>query len=117
MVQLAREAGKGSVRDAEKRVQPRIPLTADQLAPNEPLSPELVLVLSPQLRAEALARLGSPVWATPRSRMAVASTPIDGPFVQSLGEIVVGRVVQLGLIFVLVAALTLVMSVVAHAVR
>jgi len=92
-------------------------LNVDQLAPNEPLSPELVLVLSPQLRAQALAKLGAPVWPTPRPRIAVASTLIDEPFAQSLGEIVVGRVIQLGLIFVLVTALTLVMSVVAHAVR
>ena len=92
-------------------------MNADQLAPNEPLSPELVLVLSPQLRAEALARLGTPAWPTPRPRVPVASTPIDEPFVHSLGEIVVARVVQLGLIFVLVTALTLAMSVVAHALR
>jgi hypothetical protein len=92
-------------------------VNADQLAPNEPLSPELVLVLSPQLRAQALARLGAPVWPEPRPRVAVASTPIDEPFAESLGEIVVARVVQLGLIFVLVTALTLAMSVVAHAVR
>jgi len=92
-------------------------VNVDQLAPNEPLSPELVLVLSPQLRAQALAKLGAPVWPAPQPRIAVASTPIDEPFAQSLGEIVVGRVIQLGLIFVLVTALTLVMSVVAHAVR
>lgn len=92
-------------------------MNADQLAPNEPLSPELVLVFSPQLRAQALARLGAPAWPTQRPRVPAASTPIDDPAEHSLGEIVVGRVVQLGLIFVLVTALTLVMSVVAHAVR
>jgi hypothetical protein len=92
-------------------------VNVDQLAPNEPLSPELVLVLSPQLRAQALAKLGAPAWPKPQPRVPVASTPIDEPFVHSLGEIVVSRVVQLGLIFVLVTALTLVLSVVAHAIR
>lgn len=92
-------------------------MNVDQLAPNEPLSPELVLVLSPPLRAQALARLGAPAWPAPRPRVPVASTPIDEPFAHSLGEIVVARVVQLGLIFVVVTALTLAMSVIAHAVR
>ena len=92
-------------------------MNVDQLAPDEPLSPELVLVLSPQLRAQALARLGAPAWPQPRPRVAVASTPVDEPFAESLGQILVARVVQLGVIFGLVTILTLAMSVVAHAVR
>lgn len=92
-------------------------MNVDQLAPDEPLSPELVLVLSPTLRAQALARLGAPAWPKPPPRVTVAATPIDEPFGQSLGQIVVARVVQLGVIFALVTILTLAMSVVAHAVR
>ena len=51
-----------------------------QLAPDEPLSPELVLVFSPELRAQALARLPAPVWTTPRPRLfeAPSHTPAFG---------------------------------------
>ena len=91
-------------------------MTVDHLAPDEALSPELVLVLSPALRAQAVARLGAPVWPTPRPR-AAAVAPADDPFERSLGEIVVARVIQLAVIFVAVTALTLAMSLAAHAFR
>ena len=41
--------------------------------PDEPLSPELVLVLSPELRAQALAGLDAPVWTRPRARSEAGS--------------------------------------------
>jgi hypothetical protein len=89
-----------------------------QLAPDEPLSPELVLVLSPELRAEALSRLGAPVWPTPRARSLRPSAPVtDEPFVPSLGAILVSRVVQLTGVFVVVTILVLAMSLVANAMR
>jgi hypothetical protein len=99
-----------------------------QLAPDEPLSPELVLVLSPELRAQALERLGPPVWPRPRLRVVEASpapvvrAPVAPPapaepLRRSLGLTLVARVGQLGLIFVAVTLVTLAMSLVAHAVR
>jgi hypothetical protein len=87
------------------------------LALDEPLSPELVLVLPPELRARVLAGLGPPVWPTPRPLVRAASTPIDEPVVRSLGAVVVARAVQLGLIFVAVTILTVALSLVAEAVR
>jgi hypothetical protein len=97
-----------------------------QLSPDEPLSPELVLVLSPELRAQALARLGAPVWPTPRPRavkapaLAVAAPlapSVGAPRAPSLGALLVARVGQLALIFVLVTVLILAMSLVANAMR
>jgi hypothetical protein len=97
-----------------------------QLSPDEPLSPELVLVLSPELRAQALARLGAPVWPTPRPRavkapaLAVAAplaASVGAPRAPSLGALLVARVGQLALIFVLVTVLILAMSLVANAMR
>ena len=89
-----------------------------QLAPDEPLSPELVLVLSPDLRAEALSRLGAPVWPTPRRRVVERPVPIaDEPFAPSLGAILVSRVVQLAGVFLVVTILVLAMSLVANAMR
>jgi len=88
-----------------------------QLEPDEPLSPELVLVLSPELRAQALARLGAPVWPRPRLRVVEATSPDTAPITQSLRAALVSRVLQLALVFVAVTALTLTMSLVAHAVR
>ena len=89
-----------------------------QLAPDEPLSPELVLVLSPELRAQVLARLGAPVWPTPRPRtVEPVATVADEPFVPSLGAILVSRVVQLAGVFVVVTILVLAMSLVANAMR
>jgi hypothetical protein len=89
-----------------------------QLAPDEPLSPELVLVLSPELRAEALARLGPPMWSTPRRRAFEAPAPADyKPYAPSVGALLVARVGQLVLIFVVVTILILAMSLVANAMR
>ena len=130
-------------------------LAIGEAAPaNEPLSPESVLVLPPALRAQAIARLGPPSWATPRLHVperladrvperlpervleyvaerrpehAVAHVPeeppvearvlVEEPFARSLGALVVGRMVQLGLIFLAVTLVTLALSVVAHAFR
>jgi hypothetical protein len=96
-------------------------LTADTLAPDEPLSPELVLVLPPELRAQALARLEDPVWPKPQRRtpsaIAPVEEPVEEPFLRSLATVVGARVVQLALIFVAVTAVTLALSVVAHAFR
>jgi hypothetical protein len=92
-------------------------VTVDQLAPDEALSPELVLVLSPALRAQAVARLGAPVWPTPRRRLSTLEAPLADPFERSLGQILVVRVVQLGVIFVALTALTVAMAVAAHALR
>jgi len=95
-----------------------------QLPLDEPLSPELVLVLPPDLRAQALALLGPPVWPAPRLRvvetpapLVEAPAPLDEPFGRSLGGLLAARVVHLGVIFVAVTLVTLAMSVVAHAVR
>lgn len=92
-------------------------MTIPQLTSDEPLSPELVLVLPPELRAQALAALGPPVWPTPRPRAVEAPAPVRAPFARAMGEILGGRVMQLAVIFVLVTAVTLAMSLVAHAVR
>lgn len=92
-------------------------MSIDQLAPDEPLSPELVLVLAPELRAQVLAGLPAPRWTTPRRRAVATPSPADGPFERSLGEILVARVAQLALIFVAVTILTLAMSLVAQVVR
>ena len=89
-----------------------------QLAPDEPLSPELVLVFSPELRAQVLARLELPVWPTPpRRAVEVAAPDIGEPFAPSLGAMLVARVGQLALVFVLVTGLVLAMSLVAQAMR
>jgi hypothetical protein len=88
-----------------------------QLAPDEPLSPELVLVLPSELRAQALARLGAPVWPKPRLRVVEAPPAAAEPFARSLGVALVVRVGQLGLMFAAVTLVTLAMSLVAHAVR
>ena len=89
-----------------------------QLTPDEPLSPELVLVFSPELRTQALASLPAPVWLMPRR--AVAAPPAsaaDESLVPSLGVILVSRVVQLTLVFVSVTIVILAMSLVANAMR
>lgn len=89
-----------------------------QLAPDEPLSPELVLVFSPELRAQALARLGAPVWPTPQPRAVEAPAPaVAESLAPSLGAMLVARVGQLALVFVVVTILVLVMSLVANAMR
>ena len=89
-----------------------------QLAPNEPLSPELVLVFSPELRAQALACLPAPVWPTPPRRAVEApAAAFVEPFAPSLSAILVSRVVQLAVVFVAVTILILAMSLVASAMR
>jgi hypothetical protein len=113
-----------------------------QLSTDEPLSPELVLVLSPELRAQALVRLGAPVWPTPRPRavkapaLAVAAPlapsvgaplapsvgaplapSVGAPLAPSVGAMLVARIGQLALIFVVVTILILAMSLVANAMR
>jgi hypothetical protein len=105
-----------SAQDGE-RMPIQILMDVDQLAPDEPLSPELVLVLSPALRAQAVARLGAPAWPTPRRRVTTVEPHAADPFERSLRQIVVARVVQLGVIFAAVTILTLAMSVAAHAFR
>lgn len=90
-------------------------VTVDQLVPEEPLSPELVLILPPELRAQALARLGPPVW--PKARPPVALPRAQESLARTLGTILVPRVAQLGLIFVAVTALVLILAAVANAVR
>jgi hypothetical protein len=102
---------------AKEKATPGFPVTADQLAPDEVLSPELVLVLSPALRAQAVGRLGAPVWPSPRRRVTPVDRPAVDPSERSLGQILVARVVQLGVTFVAVTVLTLAMSLVAHALR
>jgi hypothetical protein len=86
-----------------------------QLAPDEPLSPELVLVLPPTLRAEALARLETRISPKPRFRVIEPPIPYVEPDTRSLGMAVAARVAQLGLIFAAVTVATLAMSLVAHA--
>lgn len=88
-----------------------------QLAPDEPLSPELVLVLAPELRAQVLARLGAPVWPVPRPYLREAPTPVGEPFARALGEVVAARLARLGLIFLLATMAVLAMSLVAHILR
>ena len=92
-------------------------MTVDQLAPDEALSPELVLVLSPALRAQAVARLGPPVWPKPQRRVTAVEPSAADPFSRSLGQIVVARLIQLGVTFVAVTILVLAMSLVANAMR
>jgi hypothetical protein len=114
-----------------------------QLAPAEPLSPELVLVLPAELRARAIAALGDPVWPEPRPRVAQVpalrvltprppSLPLDETRLRptqpsrwpeeeswwrALGAVVGVRLVQLALIFTAVLLVTLAMSLVAQAFR
>jgi hypothetical protein len=89
----------------------------NQLAPDEPLSPELVLVLPPELRAQVIARLGYPVWSKPLRRAPEISAPVEEPPLLSLWRMVGARVAQLALLFVAVTIVTLAMSAVADAIR
>jgi hypothetical protein len=95
------------------------PLNIHQLAPDEPLSPELVLVLSPELRAQALARLPAPVWLKPRRQAVEAPEAAvhQQPIAPSLRAMLVARLGQLALIFVAVTIFILAMSLVANAMR
>jgi hypothetical protein len=101
-----------------------------QLAPDEPLSPELVLVLPPELRAQALAALGAPAWPKPRPPHALERpapvpepapgrepAPVREPFTRSVATVLAGRAVQFAVIFLTATAVTLAMALVAHAVR
>jgi hypothetical protein len=126
--------------DAEKgRLQGAHVNTDPELAPDEPLSPELVLVLPAALRAEVLAALAPPVRPTPRPlapaplrtvpaarpvRQPVArpaprpaARPVAIPVARSVATLLATRLTQLALIFVVVAILTLAMSLVAQAFR
>lgn len=115
---MARRNGAGDGEDTEL-------VDADDLGPDETLSPELVLVLPPELRAEAIARLGEPVWPRPRLRLAVPEpprpsdvpAPAEDSLVRALGAALSTRVVNLAMVFVFVTILTLAMSALAHAFR
>ena len=85
------------------------------LAPDEPLSPELVLVLPPELRAQVLARLLVPVWPAPRSR--VLAPPAGDRVARILGRALVLRAVHLAQIFVAITILIFAMSVMAKGFR
>jgi hypothetical protein len=88
-----------------------------QFEPGEPLSPELVLVLPPELRAVALARLGPPEWAEPLPSVRAATPPAENRLGQAVGAVLLPRMAQLMLTFVVVTALTLILSAVANADR
>ena len=91
-------------------------MDVDQLAPDERLSPELVLVLPPALRAQALASLGPPVfWTAPPKRTRPVSD--TGHVPRGLARLLMARTAQLAVVFVLVTIATLAMSLVAHAFR
>jgi hypothetical protein len=117
-----------------------IPQLAPELSPDEPLSPEIVLVLPPALRAEALAALGPPVWPTPAPRLRLyvpaaprvpveepveepleepveepVDEPVEEPPGRALGRLLARRVLSLGLIFVVATVLTIALSLVARA--
>ena len=114
-----------------------LPLTTSQPAHDEQLSPELVLVLPPEERAQALAALGPPVWPMPRLRVFALPTPVAQPPVAqppvaqppveqppvahppapSIRRLVAARLVSLGVIFIAATVLTLTLSLVAHALR
>jgi hypothetical protein len=53
----------------------------------------------------------------PRRRRSALEAPAADPFERSLGQILVVRVVQLGVIFAVVTALTVAMSLAAQALR
>lgn len=87
------------------------------LEPGEPLSPELVLVLPPELRAQVLAGLPLPARPARRPRVPAVSPAARRPVGRPIGRILVSRITQLALIFAAITILTLAMSVVAQAVR
>ena len=92
-------------------------LNVRRFAPVEPLSPELVLILPLEARAQVLASVGPPRWPTPRRRDAPPAAPAREPLARSLAMLVVARTAQLGAIFATVTLLTLAMSLAAHAYR
>ena len=94
-------------------------MTGQSLPPDEPLSPELVLVLPPEERAQVLAALGPPVRPLPPLRVVARPMPVpveEAP-PPSLTRLVAARLVSLGVIFVLATVTTLALSLVAHALR
>jgi hypothetical protein len=93
-------------------------VTIPQLALDEPLSPELVLVLPPELRAQVLTGLREPVPLVPPPREPEVAAPDDGePFEQSLGRLLASRMVMLGLIFTALTLVIVALALVARAVR
>jgi hypothetical protein len=94
-------------------------VTNSSLSPDEPLSPELVLVLPPEERAQVLAALGPPV--RPRPPLRVVARPLPVPVEErpapSLTRLVAARLVSLGVIFIVATIATLALSLVAHALR
>ena len=88
-----------------------------QLAVDEPLSPELVLVLPPEYRAVAIARLGPPTWPAPAPRPKDDDAEVDIGIASALGELLYARLTPLVLIFVAATLLTLVLSEFAQALR
>lgn len=97
-------------------------MTNPQLVPEEPLSPELVLVLPPERRAQVLATLPPPVWPAPKLRVVRRPEPVlvaedlaEESIGRALGRFLAARVVQLGVIFAAATILTLALSLVAHA--
>lgn len=94
-------------------------MTITKLAHDEPLSPELVLILPPELRAQAVAALGPSAWQQPRPRLRLAKAAepdlVEETFGHALGRLLAGRAVQLGVIFVAATVITLALSLVAHA--
>lgn len=139
--QAAGSATAGEKGEAESVGRRRNRQVAEVVAVNppppaldEPLSPELVLVLPAELRAEAIASLGPPVWPQPKPkpqpraveapvwqppplRVVEAAAPSRESFLRSVAVVLAARTVQLGLIFVAVTALTLALSLVAQAFR
>ena len=96
-------------------------MTDPSLAPDEPLSPELVLVLPPEERARVLAALGPPVRPLPPLRVVARPMPVlveePEPPAPSLTRLVAARLVSLGVIFIVATVTTLALSLVAHALR
>ena len=92
-------------------------MTNPSLPPDEPLSPEVVLVLPPEERAQVLAALGPPVRPQPPLRVVARPVPVAEPPAPSLSRLVAARLVSLGVIFILATVTTLALSLVAHALR
>ena len=111
-------------------------MTDPSLTPDEPLSPELVLVLPPEQRARVIEALGPPVRHLPPLRVAARPAPVvdpaeassplrvvarpapvEEPVEPSLMRLVAARLVSLGVIFVVATIATLALSLVAHALR
>lgn len=97
-------------------------MTLPQPLPEEPLSPELVLVLPAERRAQVLATLEPPVWPTPRLRVVRLTEPEplaepEESLGRAAGRFLAARLVQLGAIFAVATILTLALSLVAHAVH